>query len=179
MPLTPFHCSIAYIIYRWKPRLSLPALIVSTMVPDLEIPFVYFISGGLYGRLVLHSFIGATTVGTCLSVFLNIFLYPSVVSSVFKLDKEKVDKKCRFSITLIMLCLVGVLSHVFLDSMTHEFNPLLYPIVTNSIDIFRFINDVTVAQAIVHSVLLIPLTFVFVNEIRKRSRDFWMQILVG
>ena len=179
MPATPLHCNIAYLINRWKPQLSLPALLVSTMIPDLEIPFTYLITGGLQHRLVLHSFLGAATLGTFLSVLLTVFFYPSVVSFFFKLDKEKVEEKCRFSGTLIALCFVGILSHMFIDSLHHEFNPVLYPFVKESFDALILIGDWASATVIVTSVLLALLIFFFAVELRKGTKDFWMRLLVG
>ncbi len=71
MPYTPLHWSIAYLATGIRPGLSLPALIVSTAVPDLEIPFVYVVTGGQFGRLVRHSYLGAATLATVLSVVLT------------------------------------------------------------------------------------------------------------
>ena len=48
----------------------------------------------------------------------------------------------------------GGLSHVFLDSMTHEFNPVFYPVVKESFDAFMLTDDLTLATAIVTCVLL-------------------------
>jgi len=179
MPATPLHCSIAYLLNKWKPQLSLPALLVSTMVPDLEIPFTYIMTGGFQHRLVLHSFLGAATLGTFISVLLTVFLYPSVVSFFFKLNKEKVKEKRRFSGTLVVLSLVGILSHVFIDSLHHEFNPLLYPVVKESFDAFILMGDWISATAIVTSVLLALLIFFFVDELRKGTKNFWMRMLIG
>jgi membrane-bound metal-dependent hydrolase YbcI (DUF457 family) len=179
MPATPLHCSIAYLVNRLKPQLSLPALLVSVMVPDLEIPFTYLMTGGLQHRLVLHSFLGAATLGTFLSVLLTVFLYPSIVSFLFKLNKEKVEEKCRFSGTLVVLSFVGILSHVVIDSLHHEFNPVLYPFIKESFDAFILTGDWTFATAIVTFLLLALLIFFFVDELRKGTKDFWMRMLVG
>ncbi len=179
MTATPLHCSIAYLINRWKPQLSLPALLVSTMVPDLEIPFIYLMTGGLQHRIVLHSLLGAATLGTFLSVLLTVFLYPTVISFFFKLEKERVEEKCRFSGTLVVLCFVGILSHVLIDSLHHEFNPVLYPLVKESFDALVLTNDWTFATVIVTSVLLALLIFFVVDEIRNGTKDFWMQMFVG
>jgi len=179
MPLTPLHCSIAYIINRWKPQLSLPALLVSSMAPDLEIPFIYLMTSGLQSRLVLHSFLGVATLGTFLSVLLTVFFYPPVVSFFFKLDRRRVGERCRFSGTLIVLCLVGGLLHVFVDSITHEFNPVLYPFVSESFDFLVLMNDWALASVIVGSILFALLIFFFVDGIKEGSKDFWMRMLVG
>jgi hypothetical protein len=102
MPATPLHLSIAYLIKRWKLSSSLLALLVSTRVPDLEIPFIYLLTGGLQDRLVLHGLAGAATLGLFLSVLLTGFIYLPLVLSFFKLDKEKVEENCRFSVTLVV-----------------------------------------------------------------------------
>lgn len=96
MPATPLHCSIAFIMKRWKPQLSLPALLVGTILPDLEIPFTYLMTDGDYHRLFLHSFLGAATVGTFLSVSSTVFLYPSVVSFFSNLTKKRLGRNAAF-----------------------------------------------------------------------------------
>ena len=178
MTATPLHCSIAYLINRWKPQLSLPALLVSTIVPGMGILFTYLVTGRQQ-RLVLHSLLGAATLGTFLSVLLTVFLYPPVVSFFFKLDKKRVEEKCRFSATLAVLCFVGILSHVFIDSLHHEFNPVLYPFVKESFDALVLTNDLDSASIIVTSVFLALLTLFFVDNLRKGTKDFWMRMLVG
>jgi len=179
MPATPLHCTIAYLINRWKPQLSLPALLVSTMVPDLEIPFTFLITGGHQHRLALHSILGAATLGTLFSVLLTVFFYPSLVSFFLKLDKEEVEEKCPFSGTVVALCFVGILSHIFIDSLHHEFNPVLYPFVKESFDALILTGDWISASVIVTSVLLAFLIFFFADELRKGTKDFWMRMLAG
>lgn len=179
MPGSPLHCSVAYLINRWKPQLSLPALLVSSMVPDLEIPVFLLMTGGVQDRLVLHSLLGAATLGTFLSVLLTVFFYPPVVSFFFKLEGKRVEERCRFSSILVASCIVGGVLHVIVDSMTHEFNPVLYPFVKDSFDVLRLTNDWASSSLIVGSVLLGLLIFFFVDGIRKGTRDFWMRMLVG
>jgi len=178
MPATPLHCSVAYLINRWKPQLSLPALLVSSMVPDVEIPVIFLVTGGPRDRLVLHSLFGVATVGTFLSVLLTVFLYPPAVSFFFKLDRKKVEERCRFSSVLVVSCIVGGVLHVIVDSMTHEFNPVLYPFVGDSFDVFRLTNYWAASALIVEFALLGLLIFI-VYEIRKGTKDFWMRMLVG
>jgi len=119
MPVTPVHCGIAYLARAVKPQLRLPALLVGSMVPDLEIPFLYVLTGGRCPRFVLHSLLGAVTLVTVLSVVLTVFVYPPVVSRVFKLDRETVRGRCCFSWSLVVVCLVGGLSHVLVDALHH------------------------------------------------------------
>jgi len=135
-------------------------------------------TNGFQDRLVLHSFLGAATIGTFMSVLITVFLYPPVVSFFFKFDKEKVEEKCHFSGTLVVLCFVGILSHVFVDSLHHEFNPVLYPFVEGSFDALVLMGDWTSASVIVTSILLALLILFFVDEIRKGTENFWMRMLV-
>jgi len=179
MPATPLHCGVAYLINRWKPKLSLPALLVSSMVPDLEIPVLFLVTGGFRDRLVLHSLLGAATLGTFLSVLLTVFLYPPAVSFFFNLERKRVEEKCRFSSVLVVSCIVGGVLHVVVDSMNHEFNPVLYPFVKDSFDVLMLTNDLAASTLIVESVLLGLLILFFVDGIRKGTKDFWMRILVG
>jgi len=149
------------------------------MAPDLEVPFVYFATGGLYSRLVLHSLLGAAVLGTLISVLLTVFAYPLVVSFVFRLNKEEIKKKCSFSSVLVLCCLVGTISHVLIDSLHHSFNPLLYPFSSESFDVFVVKNDFASPAIFVSPLMLVLLIFVFVWEIRKGKEGFWKRIFVG
>ncbi len=178
MPLTPIHCSIAYLSRTIRPQLSLPALLVSAMAPDLEIPFIYFITSGQYSRLVLHSLLGAVTLGTALSVLLTVFAYSPIVSHILKLDLKTVKDRCRFSSSLVAVCLVGSLSHVFIDSLHHEYNPLLFPLTYNSFDALVFMNDWTLASTIIPMTFLSLLVLFVAIEIRKGPKGIWERLLV-
>ena len=178
MPYTPIHWSIAYLARAIKPSLSLPALIVSTAVPDLEIPFIYITTGGQFGRLVLHSLLGATTFATLLSVFLTVYAYSPIVSHLFKLDTKIVREKCRFSWTLVAVCLLGSLSHVLMDALHHEHNPLLFPFTYTSFDALVLMNDWTLASVVVPLSFFALLVFFVVKEVRHGTEGIWDRLLV-
>lgn len=178
MPVTPLHPVVAYLLNKWQGKLNLPALIVSTMVPDLEIPFLHFVTGGLHDRLVLHSLLGAAVFGTFIAVLLTSFVYPIVVSSVFRLDKVEVAKKCRLSIMLMLSCLIGSLSHVLIDSLHHDFNPLLYPFVSKSFDVFVLKNPLISTTYLVSYPMLTLLIIFFIWEIRKGKEGFWKRVFI-
>ena len=128
MPLTPLHHPLAYFIYKLDKRLSLPGLIVGSMFPDLENPFIMLFLGGEFpNRLVLHSLFGAATIGTILAVIFTVAIYPYLVSSLFQVNKEQVKTKCKLSVGLVVSVLVGILSHVLLDVTNHPYNPLFWP----------------------------------------------------
>ena len=178
MPFTPLHTVVAYLLNRWQRKLSLPALIVGTMVSDLEIPFVWFVTGGLYGRLVLHSLLGAAVLGTSIAVLLTVFAYPAFVSSVFRLSKKEVEERCRFSSMLVFCCLVGGLSHVLIDSLHHSFNPLFYPFVNESFDAFVLKNTFASSIDLVSYPMLALLILTFILELRREEEGFWKRVFL-
>ena len=178
MPLTPLHTVVAYLLNKWKKKLSLPALIVGAMVPDLEIPLVWIVTGGLYNRLVLHSLLGAAVLGTLIAVLLTVFAYPRAVSFVFRLDKVEIEEKCRFSSMLVFCCLIGTLSHVLIDSLHHSFNPLLYPFVNESFDALVLKNTIVSPTDFVSCLMLALLLLIFVWEMRKGKEGFWKRVFV-
>jgi len=178
MPLTPIHWSIAYLAREIRPQLSLPALLVSTMVPDLENIFIYIFTGGQINRLILHSFLGATTLGTVLAVTITVFAYPLVVAYLFKLDYKSVKARCRFSKSLVAVCLLGALSHVLIDSLHHEYNPLLFPFTSDSFDALVLMNDWFLMSWVIPLLFLALLVFFVVKEVRKGTENIWMRLLV-
>lgn len=179
MPITPLHYCAAYVIKKAKGGLILPALIVGSVIPDLE-PLVSLATNGRLGppRELMHSLLGAVTLDTFLAVLATTILYPAIVSWIFKLEKNSVAEKCRFSSALVLSALFGTVSHVLVDSTSHEFNPLLYPFVTVSFDALVLMNDWLLASAIVHITLLVLLLLILVREFTRGSKEFWRRLLV-
>jgi len=178
MPYTPIHCSVAYLTRQFRLQLSLPVLLVSTMAPDLEIPFLFVATSGQYSRLVLHSFLGAITLTIILSVILVAFAYPHVVSYIFKIDYKTVKDKCCFSWSIVALCLMGSLSHVLIDALHHEYNPLFFPFTYISFDALVFMNDWALASVIIPIAFLSLLVLFVAIELRKGTKDTWRRLLV-
>jgi len=178
MPISPLHTAVAYLLNRWQEKLSLPALIVGTMAPDLETPLIWLVTGSCYHRLVLHSLLGAAVLGTLIAVLITVFAYPTVVSSVFRLDKEEVEEKCRFSSMLVFCCLIGNLSHVLIDSLHHSFNPVLYPFVNESFDAFLLKSTFPSPTDLVSYPMLTLLILIFILEVRRGKEDFWKRVFV-
>jgi len=179
MPVTPLHYPAAYIINKAKSGLVMPALVVGSVIPDVE----YFFALATAGRLapprgMMHSLLGAATLDTFLAILVTMLLYPTLVSWIFKLEKKRVVEKCRFSGMLVLSALVGSLSHVFIDSTMHEYNPLLYPFMNESFDALVLMNDWLLASVIVHITLLVLLLLILVKEFTKGSNEFWRRLLV-
>ena len=92
MPAIFLHSTFAYLINRWNPQFSLPALLVGTLLPDVEVPILYFLTDGAIDRLVFHSIIGAVTVGTFVSVGIVLIISPHFVSFFLGSTKKMLRK---------------------------------------------------------------------------------------
>lgn len=178
LPLTPFHYPLAYVIYRLDRRLSLPGLIVGSLLPDLEVPVIILLFGTqIPDRLVLHSLLGAATVGTLLSLIFTVLFYPLLISAIFPVDKLMVKERCRLSFGLVLSCLLGNLSHVLLDITNHPFNPIFWPFLMpgeTPSPIYLALGGMVSASLIIHALLIILFVALFINKREK----FWEQLLV-
>jgi membrane-bound metal-dependent hydrolase YbcI (DUF457 family) len=127
MPVTPLHYPLAHGLSKLDKRLSLPGLIVGSVIPDIEVPLMWLFFSDLPDHLFLHSLIGAVTVGTLLAVVVTWFLYPPIISIIFSVDSDRLKDHARPSRLLVLSCLIGVLSHLLLDYPMHWYNPILWP----------------------------------------------------
>ena len=169
---------MAYIIYKLGGKLNLPGLVVGSMLPDLEIPFIVFFMG-IQGpnRMGLHSLLGAVTVGTLLAVAITVWLYPTLTSKIFPISKLKVKEKCRLSTGLVFSCLLGVLSHVLLDVTNHAYNPVFWPFLAineTPSPITPFLGGATTASIIIHGLMAILL----VSLLIQKRENLWERLLV-
>jgi hypothetical protein len=132
MPFTLFHYPVAFGLSKIFRKLSLPGLIVGSFTPDIEVPILMlFFQGILPDHFILHSLIGALTIGTLLSLLTTRFLYALIVSKIFHLDKSILNEQCKISFNLVLSCLIGNVFHILLDVTMHPFNPILWPWVSS------------------------------------------------
>jgi membrane-bound metal-dependent hydrolase YbcI (DUF457 family) len=178
LPITPFHHPVAYVLYKLGGKLSLPALIVGSMLPDLEIPFMVLLFGtNVSTHLLLHSIIGSLTIGTLLAVAITVFIYPRLTSAIFPVDKLKVKEKCRFSLSLVFSCAIGCLSHALLDVVNHAYNPVLWPFIVSAetpSPIVPLLGGEAIASLLVHALMLV----LFVGLFARKRENFWEHVLV-
>jgi hypothetical protein len=127
MPVTPFHYPIAYALHRLGKGLSMPGLVVGSFIPDIEVPLLGVLGGGLPDHFVLHSILGVLTIGVFISVFVTHFLCPPVVSSLFGIERAKLETACATNRTMVGSCLLGLFGHLLLDIPMHPYNPVLWP----------------------------------------------------
>jgi membrane-bound metal-dependent hydrolase YbcI (DUF457 family) len=127
VPVTPLHFPLAHGLSRLDKRLSLPGVVVGSVIPDIEVPLMWMFFSDLPDHLFLHSLIGAMTVGTLLAVAVTWLLYPPIISVIFGVNRERLEEVSGLSKMLILSCLIGVLSHLLLDYPMHWYNPILWP----------------------------------------------------
>lgn len=178
MPVTPFHYPVAYVLSKLGGNFSLPALVVGSMVPDLEIPFLALLSSNqATNRLVLHSILGSLTLGTVIAAAITVLIYPMIASALFRVDKQKVTGKCQLSFSLVFSCAVGCLSHVLLDVTNHAYNPVFWPFLAldeTPSPIVPVLGGEATASLLVHALMAALFVGLFVN---KRER-FWEHLLI-
>jgi membrane-bound metal-dependent hydrolase YbcI (DUF457 family) len=180
LPLTPLHYPLAYLIYKLgKQKLSLPALIVGSMLPDLEIPVMFLLLGPqAANRMVLHSLLGGVTIGTIIGLAITVIVYPRFTSAIFPISKLKVKEKCRFSLGLAISCIIGVLSHVLLDVTNHSYNPIFWPFLSlyqTPSPIVPLLGGLDMASLIVHGSMIA----LFIALFYDKRENFWEHLLVG
>lgn len=127
MPVTPLHYPLAHGFSKLDRRLSLPGLVVGSVIPDIEVPLMWVFFSDLPDHLFLHSLIGAVTIGTLVAVLVTWLLYPPIISALFGIDLDRLREVSGFSKMLVISCLIGVLSHLLLDYPMHWYNPILWP----------------------------------------------------
>lgn len=163
---------------------------MGSFIPDIEVPFLsFFFLGVLPDHLVLHSLIGAVTVGTIISVLATVYLYPILTSLFFRLDRAKIKEVCRFSPALALSCMLGNLFHIFLDIPMHPFNPVLWPFVDPynivGILVLAFANEGDISLGFLHARILVNILMIsvmgilFAIIIVKDRKNLWERLLIG
>ncbi|MBA7511901.1 hypothetical protein ES705_03899 [subsurface metagenome] len=186
MPITPLHYPVAWGLSKLDKRLNLPGLIVGSFIPDIEVPIlIIFFHGVLPDHFILHSLIGAVTIGAFISTFVTVLLYPILISMFFGVDRVKLNEVCRLTPVLVLSCMLGNLFHLLLDLLMHPFNPTLWPF----IDPYNIVGILVLALAIEGdiglgflraNILTNAITgLLMIAIILKSRRNLWELIFVG
>lgn len=179
MPANFLHPTFGYLINKWKTQFILPALLVGSIIPDIEIVPLYYVTNGKIDRLIFHSIFGALIIGSLITIVIVMIFYPFFVSLIFKIRISEIKEKCRFSMMLIISSMIGNLSHVLIDATSHEYNPLLYPFSSESVNIFRISDILIFDYQIINMILSIIFIFILVATLRKGLKGFWKRMLLG
>lgn len=160
----------------------MPGLIVGSIFPDIEVPILLIIFGFEgKSRLILHSLIGAATVGTLASLAVTVYLYPLLISAFFPIKFIEAKERCRFSSSLVISCLLGNISHILLDYTNHNYNPLFWPLITPgevlSSPVCYFLGGMERATLIVQTILVV-ITLIIIIFVSKRDK-VWEKLLIG
>ena len=128
MPFTLFHYPFGYWLSKIDRKLVLPALLVGSVIPDIEVPILFFFFSGIVtDHFILHSLIGSLTIGLVLAVLTTRYVYPTLISRLFRLPKNELDELCGVTPNLIVSCAIGILFHLIADYPIHWYNHLLWP----------------------------------------------------
>ncbi len=142
MPFTPFHWGPALLIgLSLFSVFDMPALLVSSVIPDVEPLYILMFRLSLPLHGFFHSYLGASILG----VLVAVVLYPlrgisKRIMTAFRLPQKPSSFK-----KLLSTSLLGVYSHIFLDSFLYGEMMPFYPLeanpflgVVSSSDIYGF-----------------------------------------
>jgi Domain of unknown function (DUF4184) len=185
MPFTPLHYPVAYALRRLVKNLSMPGLVVGSFVPDIEVPILWALGNGVYDHWILHSLIGALTVGLPIALAISHFVYPPTIARLFGIERVKLNEACAISKTLGISCLAGLLGHILLDVTMHPYNQLLWPWVDPTalpgilVLLFAYGGNMQLGFFIANwLVSLVMLSSLLVIAIMNRSM-LWNNLLLG
>jgi membrane-bound metal-dependent hydrolase YbcI (DUF457 family) len=138
MPFTPFHWGPALLIGMLLfPIFDLPALFISSVIPDLEGLYILAFRLPLPLHGFFHSYFGASVLGVFAAIlvyYLRGFL--GKIMKLFMLEQNSSFKRILYT------SLFGAYSHVLLDSFLYgEMNPF-YPIYGNPFMGFFSIDEI-------------------------------------
>ncbi len=128
MPLTPFHWGPALLIgLLLFSVFDMPALLVSSVIPDVEPLFILMFRLSLPFHGFFHTFLGVSILG----VLVAVVLYPlrglsKKVMATFRLPQKSSSFK-----KLLFTSLFGVYSHILLDSFLYGEMMPFYPLEGN------------------------------------------------
>lgn len=155
-------------------------------MPDIEVPILFlFFDVGIENHFILHSLIGALTIGTLSSILATVLLYPIIASLIFRVDKNKVKEACKFTPFLAFSCMLGNVFHLLLDLPMHPYSLVLWPfvdpysIIGVLVLVFAVDGDIKLGFLVANILTnLIMGLFMFTIVIKSR-KNLWEKILVG
>jgi len=179
IPITPFHMTFAWAFHRLTGKRTVqPALLIGSMVPDIEIPFLVFV-GYTYPhtRLVLHSFLGGAILGTLIAIGLLYIVFPFVAAFFTGRAPSEIKNMYNFKNVVISSLIGVVFLHVFIDALHHPYNPLFWPFTPENITLF-VIGNYALTTVYIHIISGIPLVIIILYLIIKRDSELWAKWLL-
>jgi hypothetical protein len=180
------HYPIAWGLSKLNKRLNLPGLIVGSFIPDIEVPIlILFFNIGVDNHFILHSLIGALTLGTIISTLATVLIYPMLASLIFRADKVKIKEACKLTPVLVLSCMLGNVFHILLDLLMHPYSLILWPfvnpysIVGVLVLIFAFDGDIQFGFLIANILTNLIMGLFMVAIAIKSRKNLWEHILIG
>ena len=180
------HYPVAWGLSKLNNRLNLPGLIVGSFIPDIEVPIlILFFNGVFPDHFIMHSLIGALTVGTFISTLVTVMLYPILTSLFFRLDKVRIKEVCKLTPTLALSCMLGNVFHILLDIPMHPFNPVMWPfvdpysIVGILVLVFAVDGNISLGFLIANILNNVIMGLFMLVIVIKSRKNLWEQILDG
>ncbi len=166
MPFTPFHLGFGVLLYALLSFLDPIALLLGTVIIDLEPAFyLLFGIGQLHG--VLHSFFGVI-------VFTIPLSFISWVVSKLLLRFFRLDLRFRWHFSLLSSFL-GLVSHILFDAGLYPEMMLLYPFTRRTGYLFGFWDNrlamILLSVMFLLGVIILAVKFLL-KKINKRVADF-------
>ena len=159
---------------------------MGSVIPDIEVLVLRFFFPDLLDHLVLHSLVGALTLGTVIAVFVTRFLYSPIISGLFGVNRERLDDACKITPSLVFSCMIGALFHVLLDIPMHWYNSIFWPwvdpldIVGPLVLLFAFEGDIQLgylrANLFLNAIMIILWLIILM---RNRGESLWERIWLG
>lgn len=186
MPVTPLHYPVAWGLSKINKRLNLPGLIVGSFIPDIEVPILFLFFRGIFpDHFILHSLIGALTIGTLISTLATVLIYPILATLIFRVDKVKVKEACKLTPVLVLSCMLGNLFHILIDVPMHPYNPIFWPFVDPDsiigflVLLFAVDGDINTGFLIARILNWVIWGSFSLAIIIKYGKNLWEQILIG
>jgi hypothetical protein len=180
------HYPVVWGLSKLSKKLSLPGLIVGSFIPDMEVPILLlFFDVGIDNHFILHSLVGALTIGTSISILATVYIYPILISLVFRLDKAKLKEVCKLTPVLVLSCMLGNIFHLLLDLIMHPYSLILWPfvdphnIVGVLVLVFAVRGDIQFGFFIANVLTNLIMGLFMVTILILNRRNLWEKILIG
>jgi len=159
MVFTPLHYVQAYLLNKvFKGKLNAVGLLIGSMLPYIENPILLMLGYHIpYDRLVLHSIFGSIAFSWILGMIL-LQPYKAIVKLLTNVSIG------NYSLPGYVFAVeVGSITHILIDSLHHEYNPLLWPFTYENVKLLAPI-DPTAATIILHILFSIALMVIIYYE---------------
>lgn len=152
----------------------------------MEVPILFlFFDVGIDNHFILHSLVGALTIGTIISILATVYVYPVLTSLIFRLDKAKLKEVCRLTPVLVFSCMLGNIFHLLLDLIMHPYSLILWPfvdpynIVGILVLVFAVGGDLQLGFFMANVLTNLVMGLFMVTIVIKNRRNLWEKILIG